>query len=468
LSPREASSSLEILRRFRVFARTGGIVVAVVGGAGLLTWVFNFDVLHTPGGLILYPNAALSWMFTGCALTITERVRRKGSGLRNFLAVTAGLLGLLTLLEYSLRIDLHIDELMFRDGSEVHGRMAVATATNFVLLSIALLAAERKKSAVLSQLMVGAAGLLCVLASLANLYSVPALFSFGAKNGMAIPSMFCCLIVCGGILALQADRGLMAVITSDGPGGVISRMLLPAALFVPALLGWIQWKGQFTYELYSSSAGLALFTASLIVVFVSMILVGAALLNRSDLERMRMEFEASHDGLTKILNRTGILEMLRVELIRSGRERKPISVILGDVDHFKSVNDELGHAAGDEVLKEVARRLKLSLRDYDGVGRFGGEEFLMVLPACELSAAVKRAELICAAMASEPIVLPDLNRKVTMSLGVSVVEPTSPNRQDSLIQAADVALYEAKNGGRNQVRAMVPKPLPELAGVAGD
>ncbi len=466
LSPRHAASSREIIRRCRIFARAAGIAVAVVAAAALLAWLFDFEILRRPGGAILYPNAALSLLFAGCALTLTERLRRRGGVLRNFLALAAGLIGLLTLLEYSLRVDLHIDELMFRDEvSEVHGRMAVATAINLVLLSIALLLAERKKSTTASQLLTGVAGLLCVLASLADLYSVPTLFSFGAQNGMAVPAMFSCMILCGGILALQADRGLMAVVTSDGPGGVIARMLLPVALLMPAALGWTQWKGQFSYELYSSSEGLALFTASLIVVFVSIILIGAALLNRSDLERVRMEFEASHDGLTRLLNRTGIMEMLRVELIRSGRERKPISVILADVDHFKSVNDELGHQAGDEVLKEVARRLKLSLRDYDGVGRFGGEEFLMVLPACELNAAVSRAELICAAMSSEPIVLPDQTRSVTLSLGVSVVEPTSPNRQESLIQAADVALYEAKNGGRNQVRAMVPKPLPELAGV---
>jgi two-component system cell cycle response regulator len=96
--------------------------------------------------------------------------------------------------------------------------------------------------------------------------------------------------------------------------------------------------------------------------------------------------------------------MLQRELERSRRERKPVGVILGDVDHFKSVNDTLGHLFGDEALREIGRRLRAQLRVYDGVGRYGGEEFLMVLPNCDFSNALLRANELRECIAHTPVV----------------------------------------------------------------
>ena len=131
-----------------------------------------------------------------------------------------------------------------------------------------------------------------------------------------------------------------------------------------------------------------------------------------------------------------------------------------DIDHFKKVNDQNGHAAGDDVLREVARRLHSSVRSYDMVGRYGGEEFLVVLNKCDPSSAVARAENLRNAIASKPILLPAKSLAVTISIGVALTTDF-PNRDaDDILHAADMALYAAKQAGRNCIRLAQPGSLP--------
>jgi diguanylate cyclase (GGDEF)-like protein len=170
--------------------------------------------------------------------------------------------------------------------------------------------------------------------------------------------------------------------------------------------------------------------------------------------RERMRYDATRDSLTGLLNRREILELLGRELARSRREKQSLSVMMVDIDHFKRVNDELGHNAGDQVLKEVAKRLKLKLRVYDGVGRYGGEEFLMVLPGCDLTSALIRADQIRSAVSSKVMTTPKTPRRVTLSMGVAVAEGDSAIEMDALLHQADCALYKAKNGGRDQIQSI--------------
>ncbi|MGA9978945.1 MAG: diguanylate cyclase [Candidatus Sulfotelmatobacter sp.] len=163
-----------------------------------------------------------------------------------------------------------------------------------------------------------------------------------------------------------------------------------------------------------------------------------------------LRFAATHDFLTGLLNRSEILAALQREFSRSGREGKSATVILADIDHFKRVNDSLGHAAGDEVLKEVARRLKSDLRPYDVVGRYGGEEFLIILPGCDLPNGVRRAEQIRNQVANEPIHTPSGAVSATVSMGVTVTAFGHDLTSADILQQADVTLYEAKNNGRNR------------------
>ncbi len=169
------------------------------------------------------------------------------------------------------------------------------------------------------------------------------------------------------------------------------------------------------------------------------------------LQGEQLRFQASHDRLTGLWNRGAILEFLERELARAKRTAQPLCALMIDVDHFKAVNDTYGHLAGDVVLKEVAQRLGASIRNYDWVGRYGGEEFLAIVSSSGMGGMNKYAERLCASISSEPIHTPAGDLEVTVSVGGAVVMPGAQLSCDGLVQAADEALYRAKNHGRNRV-----------------
>jgi diguanylate cyclase (GGDEF)-like protein len=169
--------------------------------------------------------------------------------------------------------------------------------------------------------------------------------------------------------------------------------------------------------------------------------------------REALREQAMHDPLTQLLNRRATLDFLLTELNRATRDLKPLTVMMVDIDHFKSINDRYGHPAGDGVLCEVSRRLRASLRAYDIVGRFGGEEFLVVAPGCDMSPGLMRAERLREVVCSQPVTLKDLSINVTVSVGVASVPEPKPQDLEAMLSAADKALYRAKEGGRNRVEA---------------
>lgn len=163
------------------------------------------------------------------------------------------------------------------------------------------------------------------------------------------------------------------------------------------------------------------------------------------------DFRASHDGLTSLLNRVAIVDNGFNEMERCRREGHPFALIISDLDHFKRINDRHGHLAGDEVLREVARRMVSSVRPYDSVGRFGGEEFVIVLPGCNTEEGRTIAERIRSSICSAPVVAPEGLIPITMSLGVAAFDCGSPLDMEGLLKNADEALYRAKKNGRNRV-----------------
>ncbi len=172
--------------------------------------------------------------------------------------------------------------------------------------------------------------------------------------------------------------------------------------------------------------------------------------------REELEFKATHDSLTSLLNHGAILETLARELSRANRENAFTAVLLGDLDHFKEVNDLHGHPVGDEVLCEVAHRLLRKVRNYDQVGRYGGEEFLLVLPNCGAADALIRAEQLRQTIAASPIQTAQGPVPMTISFGVLVTQGWERLTSVTVLREVDVALYEAKSAGRNRCTCTLP------------
>jgi len=180
---------------------------------------------------------------------------------------------------------------------------------------------------------------------------------------------------------------------------------------------------------------------------------------------------ATHDPLTGLWNRDHVFSSLAKELDRSMRDGSSLSVIMADLDHFKSVNDTYGHMAGDAVLRETALRAGRSIRKYDMLGRYGGEEFVRVCPGCDAASVGILGERIREGLASEPVNTSEGLIPITLSVG-TVTTVGGRSTPEAMVRAADAALYRAKENGRNRVEharprdmedalRLVPAPRPE-------
>ncbi|PSH03473.1 MAG: diguanylate cyclase response regulator [Acidobacteria bacterium] len=162
------------------------------------------------------------------------------------------------------------------------------------------------------------------------------------------------------------------------------------------------------------------------------------------------EYRATHDSLTGLYNRAAIMDRFEQEAARCMRADHPLGVIMADVDHFKAINDNYGHLAGDEVLKQLSAHMKSALRPYDSLGRYGGEEFLILAPECGLNEALSIAERIRSSVAKDKLIIDNVEIAVTISVGVSSAQGLGLT-VNQLLRSADDALYSAKSNGRNRV-----------------
>jgi len=183
------------------------------------------------------------------------------------------------------------------------------------------------------------------------------------------------------------------------------------------------------------------------------LVVGERILALQDdliLAREELRFRATHDVLTGVANRGAVMDALQNEMARQVRELRSFGVILVDLDHFKNVNDTHGHLCGDEVLQVVTRRMKECIRPYDVLGRYGGEEFLIVASAADKNGTLTLAERVRSAIEATPILTQAGEVRVTASLGAAVSTPALNGDVQKLLRLADRALYAAKDKGRNR------------------
>jgi diguanylate cyclase (GGDEF)-like protein len=258
-----------------------------------------------------------------------------------------------------------------------------------------------------------ARSLLVTLAHAALFFACARLVDRTTGNTMA--GRFTC-IVFATICLISVMRAVLIFVRFDAPTNVLGPTL--------------------TQKIYLASIAFSVLAITL----------GAIMLANERL-RMALEFIASHDQLTDAYSRRAFIEMLSKELARSARSGRPLAVLMCDLDNFKSINDRFGHAVGDRVIIDFVQRATELLRNIDSIGRYGGEEFVVLLPETSLSAAKGVAERLCNAIAAPPGVgLPPY----TVSIGVAAAEDFTPE-VDELLSDADRALYAAKANGRNRV-----------------
>ena len=195
------------------------------------------------------------------------------------------------------------------------------------------------------------------------------------------------------------------------------------------------------------------------VVFTAMGMLAVYFRLATSASEQRLRMLASTDELTGLTNRRRMLEHIREEIRRLRRSGRSASLIMGDIDHFKDINDKYGHLCGDEVLEEVSELLRNSLRDQDFIARWGGEEFLFLLPETDDAGGVTAAEKLREAVSKLEVQFEARKLKVTMTFGVAALDPKIGI--DESISRADDALYQGKQGGRDQVICWKnPEPAP--------
>lgn len=193
------------------------------------------------------------------------------------------------------------------------------------------------------------------------------------------------------------------------------------------------------------------------VVSISVVLAWVLILRKRLEEQTKLlQFQSTHDALTGIWNRRAILDLLGRECELSARSQTSVGIMMVDVDNFKCVNDSNGHLAGDIVLRAISDRIGQSVRSTDLVGRYGGEEFLVVLPGSDDELTSMIAERVRVTVADKPVSIDETELYITVSIGTSILEDFTFMERDAALAAADSALYESKNAGRNRVTVALP------------
>lgn len=236
-------------------------------------------------------------------------------------------------------------------------------------------------------------------------------------SGSTMAGRFTCL-VCSAIGAVSALRVLMLLLQLDTPSGILDETLLQ--------------------KVYLAALAFSVLALTL-----------GAMMMANERLRTALEFIASHDQLTKVYARSAFIELLDKELARSKRNGRPLALLMFDLDNFKSINDRFGHAMGDKVIIDFAHRARQLLRNIDSFGRYGGEEFIALLPESSAEEAQVVAERICKGIAAPST--PDMP-PYTVSIGIAATANGSLPI-DTLLSEADRALYRAKAGGRNRVES---------------
>lgn len=429
--------------------------VIVIGMAVLAGWAFGIERFMTvlPGSIRMKPNTAIALI--GAAAGLLVEWRQGAVWLRRLTAGVPLLFGAMTLFEYLTGMTAGIDQLFFHDAVQqtYPGRMAPVTAVNLVAIGLALLCTSaRPRWGAAAQVLAIACGLSSLFAIVGYLYGVPVLYGSIRYTSMAFHTGVSFLLLSLGTLFIHPEAGLAAHFWSPSSGGEVARRLIPLAIVVPIALGAAFVQPRLNFG--EMRLGLALSVMTSVMAIVALITSLSRSLSHADRERLDAERNSTTDDLTRIYNRRYFERRLDDELNRSARSGASLSLILVDIDHFKTVNDRYGHPAGDAVLQWVASIAGNMLRSSSVLCRYGGEEFAIIAADATLSQATAVAERVRAAVAGSPWAPEQLS--LTISAGVA--QACAADTPRSLVSRADEALYLAKRNGRDRVESLATGP----------
>lgn len=398
-------------------------------------------------------GAALCAAFSGAALVLFRRSRDL-SVLLCLVVLTIAINDLFAATIGDAASGQHwIDKLLARDGGQRSARMTELAAVGFSLIAgtgllISLNRFTRLRYALALPVLV------ISMTSSASYGIVLAGETASLLRRLPIITASGMLLLVIGWLAAVPNAGPSRIIAADSQGGMLARRLLLPSLLLPVVLAFVF---EFARSQFGISESMALVLAAVSTgcIIAALITWVAILLDRSERERRAVRIlraDATTDALTGLTNRRGIdTEIARS--IDSVSRGIPTAFLIVDLDHFKSFNDSFGHHAGDEVLRISAQLFRDSVRPHDLVARFGGEEFVILLPECDSELALTVANRILESFRSHGWI----ERAVTVSIGVTTILPT--DTPETLLLRADNALYQSKNTGRDRL-TIARDPVP--------
>ena len=429
---------------------------AVIATAVMAGWVFGLERFLTvlPGMIRMKSNTAAAFLLAAEALYLAYK--RKYRPLQAICASGVALVGALTLIEYIWGVNLRIDQLLFHDPVQVTfpGRMAQITAANFLATGLMLYPFRFRASSRISDALALMVSTVSTFAVVGYLYGVPLLYGAATYTAMAIHTGLLFFVLSLGFLYVP-KRGLVRIFRADTSGGVVARRLVPIAILIPIIVGGIFIRFNFGQP----RLAIAFIVVCNVMLIVAAIWVLARVLNKSEIERDLAREASDVDGLTGINNRRYFDRRLQAEIERCIRYSKPASLVIFDVDHFKSINDRFGHPAGDGVIKTIAEVCKKSLRASDVLCRYGGEEFAVIAAETAGEDAMVLARKLRILVSN--LEFDDVPAQVTISMGVAQIDEYDAS-PETVIAAADQALYTAKKQGRNCERLHGVSAPPEL------
>jgi diguanylate cyclase (GGDEF)-like protein len=442
----------------------GLAVVAAATAVAVVGWALDVSAVRSviPGAVGMKFQTALGLGTGAAALLLLDaqaQGRRRTVGL--LLATVPGLLAVAVLSEYVLRLKLGIDEFPFIDhdgraaGIAYPGRLAPTIGVCLLLLTSALLMLDRGATWRWrpSELLAIPMGIGAFMSLIAYAYSIPAFYGPAAATKMGVNTALCFVALAVALLVARPRGRVLELATTTTPAGVIVRRMVPVCVVVPLILGWLHLRFV-SWGVFSDQVGAWWIAATTTAGLVGLIWWCAGTLSRADGKRRALEAHlyeiANRDSLTGLFSRHRFEDELDQLLARARRYGDAASLMLFDLDRMKPVNDTLGHAAGDQLLRTVADVVTSRLREADVVGRLGGDEFAVLLLEAAPSAAMEVANDLCAAIAEIRFETNGGTCWTSASIGVAPVDASPGLSSSELLARADAAMYRAKRAGGNQ------------------